>query len=100
MAPRVALCEAAAVDGPLTIYEVEPLDAPVLLIAYAGWSDGGQAATTAAKSLLEQFSLSLFARIDTEEFLDLTVVRPHVRLGQGEQREIVWPDPIGRGPSS
>ncbi len=74
------------------MYEAEPLREPVLVVAYAGWSDGGDAATTAAKSLLDQFSMSRFACIDTEEFLDFTVVRPHVRVCDSEHREIIWPD--------
>lgn len=79
-------------DGPLTIFEVEKPADPVLVLAYGGWSDGGDAATTAAKSLLEQFEMSRYASIDTEEFLDYTVVRPHVRMRDGGQRELVWPD--------
>ena len=79
-------------DGPLTIFEAAKPADPVLVLAYAGWSDGGDAATTAAKSLLQQFQMSRYARIDTEEFLDFTVVRPHVRLRDGGQRELIWPD--------
>jgi proteasome assembly chaperone (PAC2) family protein len=80
------------VGDALTIYATEPLRDPVLVLSYAGWSDGGDAATMASKSLLQQFSMTRHAAIDTEEFLDFTVVRPHVRLRDGEQREIVWPD--------
>lgn len=78
--------------GPLTVYEAEPLERPVLIMAYAGWSDGGDAATTAVRSLLEQFQMSRYACLDTEEYLDFTVVRPHVRIVEGQQREIVWPN--------
>ena len=76
----------------LTVYEAEKLREPVLVVGYAGWNDGGDAASTAAKSLLEQFSMSRYACIDTEEYLDFTVVRPQVRIRDGDQREIVWPD--------
>ncbi len=76
----------------LTVYEAEKLREPVLVVGYAGWNDGGDAASTAAKSLLEQFSMSRYACIDTEEYLDFTVVRPQVRILDGDQREIVWPD--------
>jgi proteasome assembly chaperone (PAC2) family protein len=63
----------------------------VLLLAYAGWSDGGDAATTALRHLLEQSRVTRVAQIDTEEFLDFTVVRPHVRLLDGN-RSILWPN--------
>ena len=79
-------------ESPLTIYQAEKPAEPTLVLAYAGWNDGGDAATTAARSLLHQFSMSRYACIDTEEFFDFTVVRPHVRLGSGEQREIIWPN--------
>lgn len=79
-------------NGPLTVYEAEPLQRPILVVAYAGWSDGGDAATTAVRSLLEQFQMTRYACIDTEEYLDFTVVRPHVRICDGGQREIVWPN--------
>lgn len=86
------MCDPEPVDGPLTIFEAAKPASPVLVLAYAGWSDGGDAATTAAKSLLAQFEMSRYASIDTEEFLDFTVVRPHVRLRDGDQRELIWPD--------
>ena len=76
----------------LTVYEAEPLREPALVFAFAGWSDGGDAATTAARSLLEQFAMTRYACIDTEEYLDFTVVRPNVRIGDGQQREVVWPN--------
>ena len=76
----------------LTIYAAEPLRDPVLVLSYAGWSDGGDAATTAARSLLQRFSMTRYAAIDSEDFLDFTVVRPQVRVRDGEHREIVWPD--------
>lgn len=79
-------------SGPLTIYQADKLSQPVLILAYAGWSDGGDSATMAAKSLLSQFSMERYACIDTEDFLDFTVVRPHVRLRDGKQREVVWPN--------
>ena len=78
--------------GPLTVYETAPLQRPILVVAYAGWSDAGDAATTEVRSLLEQFQMSRYACIDTEEYLDFTVVRPHVRIRDDDQRELVWPN--------
>ena len=65
---------------------------PVVILAYAGWNDGGEAATTAAAHLLQTFSASKLATLDMEEFVDFTVVRPHVRLNDDGVREIRWPD--------
>lgn len=89
------MCEAQAVsDGsPLHLYSgLEDLRDPVLAIAYAGWSDGGDSATSALRYLLGELSVSRYAYVDTEEFLDFTVVRPHARLRSDGNREIVWPN--------
>ena len=63
---------------------------PVLVLAFAGWNDAGQAASTAVRFLAEQFSASEFVSFDPEEFYDFTVVRPHVRLRPDAQRMIDW----------
>jgi proteasome assembly chaperone (PAC2) family protein len=64
---------------------------PVLICAFEGWNDAGDAATFAASYLAERWETTTFADIDPEEFYDFTATRPRVRLDDGEQREIVWP---------
>ncbi len=76
----------------LRIVGATDLRAPIVILAYAGWNDGGEAATTAAAHLLETFSAAKLATLDMEEFVDFTVVRPHVRPRDGGRREIRWPD--------
>lgn len=76
----------------LTFHAPTDLRQPVLILAYAGWNDGGEAATTAAAHLLETFRATKLASLDMEEFVDFTVVRPHVRPKDGGRREIRWPD--------
>ena len=68
------------------------LHEPVLVLAYAGWNDGGESATSALRSLLSQFTVSKLATIETEEFFDFTVARPHVRVDESDRRVIDWPD--------
>jgi len=67
-----------------------PLRRPVLLLAFAGWNDAGQSATTAVRVLSEQFGGSRYASIDPELFYDFTVARPSVRLTAGQQRSVEW----------
>ncbi len=88
------MCEATPVtSSPLSFYPGhEDLRNPVLLLAYAGWSDGGDAATSALRHLLVELSVSRYACLDTEQFLDFTVVRPHAQLRGDGSREIVWPN--------
>jgi proteasome assembly chaperone (PAC2) family protein len=76
----------------LRIHGSIELRKPIVILAYAGWNDGGEAATTAIAHLLETFTAQKLATLDTEEFLDFTVVRPHVRPREGGRREIRWPD--------
>src|SRR4029079_8346972 len=67
------------------------LHQPVLVAAFEGWNDAGEAATFAARFLAERWDAEPFATIDPEEFFDFTSTRPHVQLDDDGQREIVWP---------
>jgi proteasome assembly chaperone (PAC2) family protein len=72
------------------IYRPE-VSRPVVVCAFAGWNDGGEAATTAARHLKDQWVARRFASIDPEEFYDFQVNRPTVRLQAGLTRRIDWP---------
>jgi proteasome assembly chaperone (PAC2) family protein len=67
------------------------LHQPVVVAAFEGWNDAGEAATFAARFLSERWDAEPFATIDPEEFFDFTSTRPLVQLDEYEQREIVWP---------
>jgi proteasome assembly chaperone (PAC2) family protein len=67
------------------------VDAPVLLVAFGGWNDAGDAATTAVRYMAEQWNAQVFADIDPEAFYDFTVTRPEVRLELDGTRRIDWP---------
>jgi predicted ATP-grasp superfamily ATP-dependent carboligase len=64
---------------------------PVLLAAFRGWNDGGEAATTALAYLRDRWGAEPFAELDPEEFFDFQVARPTVRLVDGVTRQIDWP---------
>ena len=66
------------------------LHRPVLIVAFEGWNDAGEAATTAARHLDTAWNGEPFATIDAENFYDFTSTRPHVRL-DGAERVIDWP---------
>jgi proteasome assembly chaperone (PAC2) family protein len=67
------------------------LRAPVLVAAFEGWNDAGDAASTAVRYLASAWSGRPFASLDPEEFYDFTVTRPQVRLVDGFTRQIDWP---------
>jgi proteasome assembly chaperone (PAC2) family protein len=68
------------------------LRAPVMVCAFKGWNDAGEAATAALSYIRGSFDAHDVARIDPEEFYDFTAVRPTVRLTEGSVREIEWPE--------
>jgi proteasome assembly chaperone (PAC2) family protein len=68
------------------------LQDPVLLAAFRGWNDGGEAATGAVSFMRDQWNAQRFASLDPEEFYDFQVTRPTVRLVDGVTRQIDWPD--------
>jgi len=67
------------------------LHRPVLIAAFEGWNDAGDASSNAVRWLHERWDAEPFAHIDPEEFFDFSATRPRVRLDEGLQREIVWP---------
>jgi proteasome assembly chaperone (PAC2) family protein len=76
---------------PLIIDQLPSLRQPVLILAFAGWNDAGEAATSAAQFLCSRLSAEKFASLEPEEFYNFAELRPRVRLVKGLQREIVWP---------
>ncbi len=62
-----------------------------LLLAFEGWNDAGEAATSAVGYLERALRAVPLGELDCEEFLDFTVVRPTVRLQEGDTRAIEWP---------
>ncbi len=66
---------------------------PVLIMAFTGWNDAAESATTAARYLSTSFHGEKFAEIDPEEFYNFSLSRPYVRFKSGSEteREIVWP---------
>ena len=67
------------------------LDKPVLIAAFRGWNDAGDAASFAALHLSRIWSAQRLASIDPEEFYDFQSVRPTVELVDGVTRKISWP---------
>jgi proteasome assembly chaperone (PAC2) family protein len=66
------------------------LRGPVLLVAFDGWNDAGEAATTALDAIGDALAAETFATIDPEEFFDFQATRPTVRLVDGYRR-VEWP---------
>lgn len=72
--------------------EQPELSDAIMLAAFSGWNDAGDAATEATRYLRRRFRGRRVATIDPEYFYDFASVRPNVQLRDGERR-IDWPRP-------
>ncbi len=76
----------------VTVLQRPPeLRRPLLLAAFQGWNDAGEAATGAIEVLSRELSAEPFAEVDPEEFFDFQVARPMVRMADGGARALEWP---------
>ena len=64
---------------------------PILIMAFTGWNDAAESATTAARYVATSFEAEKFAEIDPEDFYHFGLTRPLVRYTADNEREIVWP---------
>ncbi len=68
------------------------LRSPVLIVAFEGWNDAGESASSATRHVADTFDAQPFASIDPEPFYDFTNTRPFVAIDGNEQRQIEWPE--------
>jgi proteasome assembly chaperone (PAC2) family protein len=64
---------------------------PVLVAAFEGWNDAGDAATSAVEHLERAWNATPVAALDPEDYYDFQVNRPTVALEDGIARRISWP---------
>jgi proteasome assembly chaperone (PAC2) family protein len=69
----------------------EQLTDPVLVAAFEGWNDAGDAATTAIEHLQLSWDAKPLVEIDPDDYYDFQVTRPTVHLVDGVTRRIEWP---------
>ena len=69
-----------------------PVD-PVLVVQLDGWIDAGLGGATAMASLLEGGTEGPVALFDTDELIDYRARRPTVRIQDGMNQGLTWPQP-------
>jgi len=62
-----------------------------MVLAFEGWNDAGEAATTALHFLNEAIASVPLAEIDPEDFYDFTVRRPRILQERDGSRSLEWP---------
>ncbi|GHH49011.1 PAC2 family protein [Streptomyces candidus] len=63
---------------------------PVMVAAFEGWNDAGDAASAAVAHLDREWKGEVFAALDAEDYYDFQVNRPTVFLENGV-RKVTWP---------
>lgn len=82
----------------MEIHQIPDLRSPVMVIAFSGWNDAGEAATGAASHLLASWTdpstdvvPELIAEFDPEDFYDFQVNRPMIDVDESNIRSLTWP---------
>ncbi|PZG37420.1 carboxylate--amine ligase [Spongiactinospora gelatinilytica] len=64
---------------------------PVLIAAFEGWNDAGEASSGALGHLERAWKATPLVALDPEDYYDFQVTRPIVELTDGQNRSITWP---------
>lgn len=82
----------------MEIHQIPALRNPIMVMAFSGWNDAGEAATSAIEHLLAAWQdqendvvPELIADIDSEEYYDFQVNRPQIFIDDSLIRKISWP---------
>lgn len=71
--------------------DLPELNRPIVIAAFEGWNDAGEAATAAVSHLAEVWEADkVIAYLDPEDYYDFQVNRPRIVTENGERR-ISWP---------
>lgn len=83
----------------MEIYKIPQLRDPVMIVAFSGWNDAAEAASSAVEHLLSGWCQrdddvvpELIADVESEEFYDFQVNRPQVSIDESQIRSITWPN--------
>lgn len=78
---------------PLYSLAAEPdMDDPVLVLGMDGWIDAGIGAATAMAALVDQIPTTVVARFNADELVDHRARRPVMRIEDGINTGLTWPE--------
>ena len=96
--PRPDSPSCGPVEADMTCRGLPELSDPVVVAAFEGWNDAGDAATGAVEHLELTRNAEPLAALDPEDYYDFQVNRPTVSLVAGVNRRIEWPTTRFRSP--
>ncbi len=73
----------------IELEDLPELDNPVLIAAFEGWNDAGEAATAVIEHLATVWEAEAVAALDPEDYYDFQVNRPRI-VADGGSRRIHW----------
>jgi PAC2 family len=71
----------------------------ILVVAFEGWNDAGEAASGVVQTLKEQLDVYPIAEVDPEDYFDYQFNRPTVEVDEDGSRQLVWPGVTIFGPT-
>lgn len=72
----------------------ETLQAPVMIVAFEGWNDAGNAATAVVELLTESWDAAEIRATDPQDYYDFQVNRPVIERDDDGVRRLQWPGTI------
>jgi hypothetical protein len=72
----------------------------ILVVAFEGWNDAGEAASGVVQTLKEQFDVYPIAEVDPEDYFDYQFNRPTVEADEDGARQLIWPGVTIYGPTT
>ena len=67
------------------------LTSPVIIAAFEGWNDAGEAASGVINHLSLAWQAAPVGAIDPEDYYDFQVTRPVTEVAEGKTERLVWP---------
>ena len=67
------------------------LTSPVIIAAFEGWNDAGEAASGVINHLSLAWQATPVGAIDPEDYYDFQVTRPVTEVAEGKTEHLVWP---------
>lgn len=83
----------------MEILGIPQLRSPIMILAFSGWNDAGEAASAALEHLASIWPVQKIGEFDTEEFYDYQNNRPIVSVDESFNRSLTWPTTTVRGVS-
>jgi predicted ATP-grasp superfamily ATP-dependent carboligase len=67
------------------------LTSPVIIAAFEGWNDAGEAASGVISHLSLAWQAAPVGAIDPEDYYDFQVTRPVTEVAEGKTERLIWP---------